>query len=249
MKTLFLAWQDSISRAWFPVGRLTYENNWYEFVYIKGAEIARDEYGFRGIFFPEHDFDKVYRSRELLPVFSHRLMRRSRPDYPDFIRWQNLSQNEDNPIVLLSRSGGKKVTDNYEVFPYPERDENGFYHLYFFARGLRYMAAENSDRIKKLEVGERLYFLHDSQNDFDFNALMLRTKDFYLLGFCVRYLLDDVFPLLQNNSNSVEVKVERVNLPPAPLSMRLLVRLIVKDENYKPFSSPMYEPLAVPVLG
>ena len=248
MKTLFLAWQDSISRAWFPVGRLTYENNCYEFVYLKGAKIAKDKCSFSGIWSLD-DLDTVYRSRELLPVFSHRLMRRSRPDYPDFIRWQNLSLNEDNPIVLLSRSGGKKVTDNYEVFPYPERDENGFYHLYFFARGLRYMAAENSDRIKKLEVGERLYFLHDSQNDFDFNALMLRTKDFYLLGFCPRYLLDDVFSLLQNNSNLVEVKVERVNLPPAPLSMRLLVSLIVKDESYKPFSSGMYEPLAVPVLG
>lgn len=249
MKTLFLAWQDSISRAWFPVGRLTYDNHWYEFVYIKGAEIAKEKCGFTGIFVPEHDLNKVYRSRELLPVFSHRLMRRSRPDYPDWIRWQNLSQTENNHIVLLSRSGGQKVTDNYEVFPYPEPDETGFYHLYFFLRGLRYMAPENNDRIKKLEVGESLYFLHDSQNDYDFNALMLRTKDFYLLGFCVRYLLDDVFPLLQNNSKSVEVKVERVNLPPAPLSMRVLCHLIVKDENYRPFSSPMYEPLAVPVLG
>ncbi|NEP45322.1 MAG: DNA-binding protein [Okeania sp. SIO2H7] len=248
MKTLFLAWQDSISRAWFPVGRLTYEHNCYEFVYIQGAKVAKDKCGFSGIWSLD-DFDTVYRSRELLPVFSHRLMRRSRPDYPDWISWQNLSQTEDNPMVLLSRSGGQKVTDNYEVFPYPERDENGCYHLYFFLRGLRYMAPENSDRIKKLEVGESLYFLHDSQNDYDFNALMLRTKDFYLLGFCVRYLLDDVFPLLQNNSNSVEVKVERVNLPPAPLSMRVLCHLIVKDESYKPFSSPMYEPLAVPVLG
>lgn len=92
-----------------------------------------------------------------------------------------------------------------------------------------------------------MYFLHDSQNDFDSNALMLRTKDFYILGFCPRYL--DVFNLLKNNSDSVEVKVERVNLPPAPLSMRLLCHLIVKEENYRPFSSPMYEPLAVPILG
>jgi hypothetical protein len=245
MKTLFLAWQDSISRAWFPVGRLTYDKNWYQFVYIKGAEIAKDRFGFRGIFFTEHDFYKIYRSRELFPVFSSRTMPRSRPDYPDFLRWQNLSQNEDNPMTLLSRSGGKKLTDNYEVFPYPEREENGFYHLYFFLRGLRYMPPENNDRITKLEVGESLYFLHDSQNDFDGNALMLRTKDFYLLGFCPRYL--DVFLLLQNNPNLVEVKVERVNLPPAPLSMRVLCHLIIKDDNYRPFSSSMYEPLAVPV--
>ncbi|NEP46433.1 MAG: DNA-binding protein, partial [Okeania sp. SIO2H7] len=205
-----------------------------------------DKFGFSGIWSLD-DFDTVYRSRELLPVFSHRLMRRSRPNYPDWIRWQNLSQTEDNPIVLLSRSGGKKVTDNYEVFPYLERDENGFYHLYFFVQGLRDMALENSDRIKNFEVGESLYLMQDSQNDFNFTALMLRTKDFYLLGFCPRYL--DVFPLLQNNSNLVEVKVERVNLPPAPLSMRVLCHLIVQDDSYQPFSSPMYEPLAAPVLG
>lgn len=148
MKALFLAWEDPYTRAWFPVGRLNYDNNWYEFVYLKGAEIARNKCAFSGIW-SLNDFDTVYRSRELLPVFSHRLMRRSRPDYPNHIDWQNLSQTENNPIVLLSRSGGKKVTDNYEVFPYPERDEDGFYHLYFFLRGLRYMAPENKERIKK----------------------------------------------------------------------------------------------------
>ena len=69
MKKLFLAWQDPIKRAWFPVGRLTYENDWYEFVYLKGAEKAKEEYSFSGIW-SLNDFDKVYRSQELLPVFS-----------------------------------------------------------------------------------------------------------------------------------------------------------------------------------
>ncbi|NES71164.1 MAG: DNA-binding protein [Okeania sp. SIO2D1] len=248
MKKLFLAWQDPVTRAWFPVGRLTYENGWYEFVYLKGAEKAKKDFGFAGIW-SLNEFDKVYHSQELLPVFSHRIMRKSRPDYPDFISWQNLSETEDDPMVLLSRSGGKKVTDNYEVFPYPEQDENGVYHLYFFTHGLRYMASETIDRIKKLEVGETLYLMHDAQNDFDSNALMLRTEDFYLLGFCPRYLLNDVFPLLKKYLDAVKVTLERVNLPPAPLQMRLLCHLIVKHDDFQPFSSEMYESLAVPIFS
>ncbi|NET11597.1 MAG: DNA-binding protein, partial [Okeania sp. SIO1H6] len=128
MQKLFLAWQDSVTRSWFPVGSLTYKNNWYEFVYLRGAEEAKNKCGFSGIW-SLNEFDKVYRSQELLPVFSHRIMKKTRPDYPDFISWQNLSETEDEPMVLLSRSGGKKVTDNYEIFPYPEQDENGVYHL------------------------------------------------------------------------------------------------------------------------
>lgn len=60
MKTLFLAWQDSISHAWFPVGRLTYKNNYYEFVYLKGAKIAKYKCGFSGIWSLD-DLDTVYR--------------------------------------------------------------------------------------------------------------------------------------------------------------------------------------------
>ncbi|WP_287519261.1 hypothetical protein [Okeania sp. SIO2C2] len=48
MKKLFLAWQYPVTRGWFPVGSLTYKNNWYEFVYLKGAEEAK-KFGFSGI--------------------------------------------------------------------------------------------------------------------------------------------------------------------------------------------------------
>ncbi|WP_237395954.1 HIRAN domain-containing protein [Okeania sp. KiyG1] len=90
--------------------------------------------------------------------------------------------------------------------------------------------------------------MHDAQNDFDSNALMLRTEDFYLLGFCPRYLLNDVFFLLKKYPDAVKVTLERVNLPPAPLQMRLLCHLIVKHDDFQPFSSEMYESLAVPIF-
>lgn len=49
-KTLFLAWQDqAASRRWFPIGRLDADMSrpLYRFRYIRGAEDARLQAGFR----------------------------------------------------------------------------------------------------------------------------------------------------------------------------------------------------------
>lgn len=242
MKKLFLAWQDSVSRAWFPVGQLTFTNSYYQFTYIQGAKTAKEKCGFPGVFsFP--DWNKVYRSSEVFPIFSNRIMRQSRPEYPQLLSWLNFPEDENDPIALLSRSGGKRVTDNFEVFPYPEPDENEYYHFYFFSHGLRYMQKATDDRIINLQPQEQLYFMHDLQNSYDNNALMLRTEDYSLLGYCPRYLLDDLLPILQQFPHSVEVTVEKINLHPAPLKMRLLCHMIIKKSDFKPFSSHLYKPL------
>ncbi|MEH2456180.1 hypothetical protein [Nostoc sp.] len=124
MKTLFLAWQDPKIRAWFPIGRLTYDGTKYYFVYTHGATEAQVKYGFQLLLsFP--DLNKVYTSVELFPLFYNRLMQRSRPDYKNYIQSLNIPEGEDYPVTILSRSGGRKVTDNFEVFPCPEPDENG----------------------------------------------------------------------------------------------------------------------------
>lgn len=84
LKTLFLAWQDSDSRRWFPIGRLTFNTDKYEFVYTQGAKEAQKECGFEPLLsFPY--LDQVYTSTQLFPVFANRLMPRSRPEYSDFV--------------------------------------------------------------------------------------------------------------------------------------------------------------------
>jgi hypothetical protein len=37
MKKLFLAWQGSKSRHWFPIGQLTFDGKNYHFVYTHGV--------------------------------------------------------------------------------------------------------------------------------------------------------------------------------------------------------------------
>ncbi len=244
MNKLFLAWQDSVSRAWFPIGQLTKENNCYQFVYIQGALSARQQCGFEPLrAFP--DFDKVYESPELFPLFSNRLMPRSRPDYADFVEWLNIPKHADDPIALLARSSGERATDTLAIFPASEPDEHGMYHLHFFAHGLRHLPSGSIGRIYRLKVSDNLRLVHDLQNPYDSRALMLCTEDGYSVGYCPRYLLDDVFDVLRQYPKRVKVGVERINQPPTPLQFRLLCNLtVIFPDEFQPFSSLIYQPVA-----
>ncbi|MEH1934652.1 MAG: HIRAN domain-containing protein [Nostoc sp.] len=250
MKTLFLAWQDSKSRAWFPIGRLTFDGTKYQFIYTHGATEAQVKCGFQPLIsFP--DLKEVYTSVELFPLFSNRLMRRSRPDYKNYIGWLNITQHEDEPITILSRSGGRKVTDNFEVFPCPEPDKNGLYQIHFFAHGLRHLPPGATERINQLQTGELLYLANEFQNPYDPLALLLCTEDHYIVGYCPRYIVDDVFKLKNKNSELLKVKVERVNPVPTPLQLRLLCNMTAEwHEDFRPFSSREYQPLVadIPVI-
>jgi len=249
-KVLFLAWQDPDGRRWFPVGRLAFDGSRYQFVYIRGAREARDRCGFHPLH-PFPSFETTYESSEMFPLFSNRVPRRSRPDYKDYVSRLNVPENADDPMALLARSGGRRATDSLEVFPYPHLDESGRYHIHFFAHGLRYMSPESVSWVERLEVGERLLLVHDFQNPHDRHALILRTNDAvpgdghrYMVGYCPGYLLRDAFEILLRCADDVEVAVERVNPPPAPLQVRLLCNMTACwPEDFRPFTAEIYQPI------
>ena len=164
----------------FP--RLTFDGERYQFVYIKGAKDAEQQSGFQPLIsFPQ--WDEVYYSNNLFPVFANRLMSRSRPEYPSFVERLNISLDEDDPMVLLSRSEGKRATDSLTVFPCPEADESGKYELHFFAHGLRYLPEAAIARIEQFQAGDKLLLANEFQNDFDRRALTLNTPDHYIVGY------------------------------------------------------------------
>lgn len=248
LKTLFLAWQDPNSRSWFPIGRLTFDGAIYQFVYTQGVKEAQQKCGFQPLSsFPR--LDDVYTSTQLFPVFSNRLMPRSRPDYSSFIQWLNIPQHEDDPIAMLSRSGGQRKTDTLTVFPCPELDEEGRYHIHFFSHGLRHLPEGALERINCFEPGEKLLLAHEFQNPYVARALTLNTEDHHIVGYCPRYLLSEVFELLRKKSSLVDVRVERVNLPPTPLQFRLLCNMTAQwSKDFRPFSSQEYQPLIADVV-
>jgi HIRAN domain len=249
MKTLFLAWQDPNSRFWFPIGRLTLNAGQFSFVYIKGAKKAEETSKFQPLpSFP--DFDKVYQAEELFPLFANRIMRPSRPDYQNHLECLNIPRHYDDPIAILSRSGGKKATDHFEVFPCPEPDEHGLYHIHFFLHGLRHRQQAAIERVNSLKAHEQIYLMHDVHNAYDPMALFLRTDDEHLIGYCPRYLAPDIHELLKQDPKLVNVHVERVNLVPTPIQLRLLCNMTAEwPSTFRPFSSDEYQPLVEQALN
>ncbi len=216
----------------------------YRFEYLQGAQEAQETANFKPILaFP--DLNESYGSPRLFPLFQNRLLRPNRPDYPDFIKWLNLPKEENDPIALLSRSGGRRQTDTFEVFPCPEPDENGDYHIHFFTHGLSHFPAAAQKHIQNLQPSDRLMMMHDIQNAFDSRALILRTVDQNVVGFCPRYLTKDFFELVSNFPQQVQITVERVNPSPTPLQFRLLCNLTAQwGQSFQPFSGPTYQSLA-----
>ncbi len=243
VKTLFLAWKDPKSRCWHPIGRLTLDGIHYQFLYVRGAKDAQEKCNFQPLTsFP--DIDKVYESDELPPLFKNRVLSPSRPEYKDFAKWLCIPEDKNDPIAILSRSGGRRATDTLEVFPLPQCDEFGGYHIHFFAHGLSHLPPESQERINKLEPGENLLLVCDTENQHDPNARMLQTNDGYKVGYCPRYLLDDISEIEQNCSETPGVSVERINPPPTPLAFRLLCSMTACwPENFTPLSGMKYKPI------
>ena len=215
----------------------------YHFSYLQGALQAKEQANFQPIWaFP--NFYQHYTSIDLFPLFANRLLRPSRPDYKDFVQWLNIPATDKDPIALLARSGGRRKTDSFEVFPCPERDAQGEYHIHFFAHGLRHFPEEAQTYVQSLQPKTRLFITHDMQNSMDSRALILRTEDLHFVGYCPRYLTQDFFELVCKFSQQVYVQVEQVNLPPTPIQFRLLCNLTAKwTEDFQPFSGAVYQPL------
>ncbi|WP_157381437.1 HIRAN domain-containing protein [Burkholderia ubonensis] len=243
MEALYVAWQQPESREWIPVGRLDRHGGIFRFVYTKGAKRAS---GFRP-FGRMVDLDKAYYSDKLFPLFTNRVLTRSRPEFADYFRWTGLPEESmSDPLPILAVTGGLRGTDPIELFAAPVRTEDNKFRVDFFARGLRHVAEPNLRAADELVSGARLFLMHDIQNGFDPFALSLRTSDpSYLVGYCPKYYTKTLYTLLHRDPCGVQVSVKRVNKR-APLSMRLLCSLEADwPEDFAPFvDSDDFAPLA-----
>ena len=240
-RTLFLAWQDAQTRQWFPIGRLDadVERSTYSFRYIGGAEQAQKEVGFPWLLdFPDPSRD--YSASELFPLFKNRVMSSSRPDFADYLRSLDLSDNAD-PIEILKANGGHRVTDSYEVFPKMERKPDGSFVCRFFLHGWRYVSEPAQERLERLEKDEQLRVALELANPYDNIAVQLQTKDYQIIGWAPRYLVPD----LAAAGGKYKARVVRVNskVHGTLLRQRFLIEMRCHWENHEPMSSRDYIPL------
>lgn len=224
MKTLFVAWQQPDSKEWIPVARLDYRAERYQFSYTRGAFRARDFVPFGQM----DKLDRVYESSTLFPLFSNRLISRSRPEFKDHLRWLGLADMPDDPMTMLALTGGIRGTDQVELFSLPSITEDGEYQLDFFARGIRHLPKETIGLISSLQPGSKLFLMQDRQNPVDPYALALRSGDpVVFTGYCPKYYAKDLGLLLDDSNSGLEAHVKSINAD-APLNMRLLCSITAK---------------------
>jgi hypothetical protein len=247
---LYLAWQEAVSRRWFPVGRLQrLPDDGYEFVYIRGYDAARAEAGMSPIIgFP--DPSRRYLSEALFPHFQNRVMPRSREDYPVYIERLGFREEPRDPLEVLARSGGRKVTDSFSfsLFPEPSKFTSPGgelrYAVGFFVHGMRYMQPSAPERALRAEPGERLFLMSDFQNPADPDAIMIRTEDNHLLGWVPRYYCADIHDL-RRRGQVIDVTVKHVNPASTPSWLGVMCRIEAPwPEGFRALSAPEYEPLA-----
>jgi hypothetical protein len=241
MRSLFVAWQDPNDRQWHPVGKLVFEKGTYVFAYTKGAKNAGSFTPFAGM--PQ--LNAAYLSEELFPFFANRLLAQKRPEYGQYKGWLNLPRDENDPLVILGRTGGIKGTDSLEMFPCPQRELDGKYRVHFFTHGLRHLLAESTQIVNKLKAGDPLFLMLDIQNTADPAAISIRTGNPALMvGYVPRYFTPDLKRLVSElGASQVMAAVERVNSD-APLQFRLLCSVVADwPINFHPFSQERFEPL------
>lgn len=238
LDTLFLAWHDTQRREYHTVGRLLRmqetDGPKFEFAYVRGVQQACQR-GFKPFLAFPH-LDQVYRSDELFPFFANRVISPGRPDYDDHVRRLGLDARTADEMTILARSGGVRATDSLVLFPLPSQEPTlGCYQTHFLVYDV---PGAVSERVARLGVGESLTALVDPDR-----SIALRTKDSYLVGYLPSYLLGDALRLADLCSY-LEVSVEQVNPPPAPIQQRLLCRLrSCWPTGFVPFRDPVLLPI------
>ena len=247
ISSLFVAWHTELpSPRWGPVAKVDAMRGAvgnsvsYRFCYTHGARSLEGFQPFDGM----TDLDTVYQAEAMFPLLLNRLLPRSRPEYRDFLRWNDFNPADPpEPLVLLQRSEGIKKTDAVEVFPCPVPDDHGCYLNYFFVHGLRYQL-DRSDAIQALSQmhsGDRLTLRCEPDNPVDPFAVAIDSGGTHI-GYAPRYLAHDLTRLLRDcPSGTVNLFVQKVNSD-APFQQRLLCRFQgCWPENFKPCSGPEFE--------
>ena len=239
MKKIYIIWNDRVDNVWIPVGMLTC-NGSYEFKYTKGA-MAENFSPFGNM----TDLNLVYRSDQLFPIFSNRVLSQKRPEFDSFLDWLDITREDYDPLDVLALTEGKRITDSLEMFQCPVKNEKSQYEMSFFVHGLRHINNLSESRMIKFNNNERLYISLDIQNPKDANAIMLRSDDPVThIGYCPRYLTNDFHELRKRSSvDKIEFRVRRFN-PEAPLAYRLMCSVTAPwPDDFEPCASENFKPI------
>lgn len=230
MKTIFVSWRCYETRERMVVARLDWDGSWYQFSYTRGVRRS----GYMLPFECKAKVEYVQYWTELPPRISVRRMRKSRPDYPQFLKWMGL--DAPDAMAELGISGGIKVTDSLETMPLPERTPTGEYVTEFFTRGLWEAGPASIDAARRLVEGDRLWLIKDPLSRWCSYKLFADAEgESPYLGYLPRMFAKDIERLLDRCGPALEVRVRQLNQD-APTAMWVLCRLTCPwPEGFVPF--------------
>lgn len=222
MSKFILNWQDPENRRWHSVGKLIRDKGLYFFVYTKGATLSSRFVPFGNM----SKLDRAYVSETLFPIFANRILNEKRPEFNKYSKWSGLLENNTaDPLLLMARMGGGRATDAMQVYPIPEKDPDGKYRTVFFIHGISHISESSQRRCVSLASNDQIYAMLDVQNPYDEHAIALRTGDpAEFIGYCPRYLAQDVGKLLAAPRSNLIVRVKKVNHD-APMQYSLLCEI------------------------
>lgn len=244
VRELYVAWLAPEHPRWYTVGHLYTFPEGYAFEYTRGFASAQRDADMPCIVgFP--DPHARYISDSLFPLFTNRLMRKSRPDYADFIAQLGLGGSPD-PLDILARSGGYRATDYFRVYtrPRPVPGPDGpRYRLFCFASGLRFRSRAERARAARLADGTTLLLRPEPGNPHDPYAVVASTVDGVHLGYVPRYHAPDVGRLMARGAEPA-ARVERNNTGRAPSHRTLLCRIEAPwPAHFSALDTPEHQPL------
>jgi hypothetical protein len=231
--SLIVAWQHPVSRRVSPVGLLEHGPPGYRYRYLRRANEVD---GFQGFLeFP--DLTRSYTADRLFSMFAQRIMNPRRPDFGEFLRQLQLS-DESTPWEQLARSEGRRRGDTVQVFPIPEVRADGSSTCRFLVHGVRHVAGV---ALLPVPAGDRLTLVDEPGNPVNDQAVVVSSAAGVRLGYVPDLLLEHLRAM--RGEAAVEVTLEHVNGPEAPPHLRLLARLDGRvPPAYQPMSGPSWAP-------
>ena len=146
-------------------------------------------------------------------------------------------------MEILSRNGGRRVTDAYEVFPKMEKDRSGSFSCRYFLHGWRHINDSAKERVDRLEQGEELYVTLEWTNPATGWALQMQTTDYCMIGWAPRYLVADLVEAMAEGLGSYGAKVGRTNPGTVLAQQRVLIEMRGCWNRHEPMSSEDFMPL------
>ena len=152
---LFMGWTDPISKAWYPIQKMSKNADGYRTCYVNGVFDAIDASPNMQLLFEKKLIKplEVKITKEIPSVFAQRMPIARPEDAVKELQLLGLPKHPVDPIAYVSRSGGYSLTDGYDIFPEVTADANGDYHFYFSPRNITKLGVSIHEYIDKLSIG------------------------------------------------------------------------------------------------